>query len=213
LFLGNFSLSSLPTSTIGVSHEKLVFRRRVAVLSNWFAQLIPKGVRVLDVGCGDGLISALLHSKRPDVDVRGIDVLPRDQPHIPVELFDGCRIPFDDASFEVVLFSDVLHHTIDPTILQREACRVASQCVVIKDHYRKGFAAAARLRVMDWVGNARFGVALPYNYWTEKQWHAAWQDIGLRPEQLVTRLGLYPVPADWLFGAQLHFIALLKNCK
>jgi hypothetical protein len=63
---------------------------------------------------------------------------------------------------------------------------------------------------MDWVGNARFGVALPYNYWTRQQWNTAWQQIGLQPEQLVTDLGLYPKPADWVFGAQLHFIALLR---
>ena len=64
---------------------------------------------------------------------------------------------------------------------------------------------------MDWVGNARFGVALPYRYWTEAQWHAAWQKHGLIPERVISCLGLYPVPADWVFGAQLHFIALLKR--
>jgi len=41
------------------------------------------------------------------------------------------------------------------------------------------------------------------------QWHTAWRDVGLRPQQLVTRLGLYPPPTDWVFGAKLHFIALL----
>ena len=193
-------------------HDKLVFSRRVRVLSGWFAQLAPNRARVLDVGCGDGLIAALLQSKRPDISIRGVDVLPRKRAHIQVEIFDGFRIPFDDGSFDAVLFSDVLHHVNDPTTLQREARRVASQWVLIKDHYRKGFAAAERLRFMDWVGNARFGIALPYNYWTERQWYTAWQEIGLRPEQLVTRLGLYPVPADWFFGAQLHFIALLKKC-
>ena len=55
---------------------------------------------------------------------------------------------------------------------------------------------------MDWVGNARFGVALPYNYWTERQWHAAWREVGLRPERLLTRLGLYPKAANWIFGVE-----------
>ena len=64
---------------------------------------------------------------------------------------------------------------------------------------------------MDWVGNSRFGVTLPYNYWTETQWHTSWTELGLRPEQMINRLCLYPVPADWFFGAQLHFIALLEN--
>jgi SAM-dependent methyltransferase len=197
-------------SAIGVAHRKLVSGRRVQVLSNWFAQLLPKGTRLLDVGCGDGLVSATLRSKRPDLNILGIDVLPRTQTHIPVELFDGRRFPFDGASFDVVLFSDVLHHTPDPTVLLKEARRVAARNVLIKDHYRKGIMANTRLRFMDWSGNARFGVALPYNYWTERQWCSAWQETGLHPERLVTALGLYSKPADWVFGAKLHFVALMN---
>lgn len=196
---------------IGVLHNRLVANRRVEVLAGWFAKLLPPEVRVLDVGCGDGAISAVLQSLRPDIHVQGIDVLPRAETHIPVELFDGVRFPFENSSFDVALFSDVLHHTDDATVLLQEAQRVASRHLLIKDHYRKGLAAGARLRFMDWVGNARFGVALPYNYWTEAQWQAAWRKLGLAPEHLVSHLGLYPAPADWIFGAQLHFIALLKR--
>ena len=185
--------------------------RRVEVLTRWFAELIPPTVRVLDVGCGDGAVSSVLQAKRPDVRVQGIDVLPREHTHVPVQIFDGMHFPFPDSSFDVVMFSDVLHHTEDPSVLLREAQRVTAQHVLIKDHYRKGFAAGARLRFMDWVGNARYGVALPYNYWAEQQWTRAWQEIGFVPEKLVTRLGLYPILADWIFGADLHFIALLKK--
>lgn len=198
-------------SAIGVLHEKLVFNRRVRVLAAWFAQLVPRSARMLDVGCGDGLISAVLQSRRPDLVVTGIDVLPRRHTHIPVDIFDGSSIPFADQSFDVVLFSDVLHHTEDPAILLREARRVSRQNVLIKDHNRNGLCAGARLRLMDWVGNARFGVALPYNYWTERQWQEAWREIGLKPEQTVTRIGLYARPIDWVFGAKLHFITLLNR--
>lgn len=199
-------------SAIGVLHEKLVFNRRVEILAGWFAQLAPPAARVLDVGCGDGLISAVLQSRRPDLTLRGIDVLPRNHTHIPVEIFDGSHIPFGDQAFDVVLFSDVLHHTPDPAILLCEARRVATQCVLIKDHNRNGLAAGLRLRFMDWVGNARFGVALPYNYWTDRHWQDSWREIGLHPERLVTDLGLYPQPANWIFGADLHFVARLTKC-
>ena len=192
-------------------HENLVSSRRVRVLANCFADLIPPGSRVLDVGCGDGKVSAALLSKRRDLEIQGIDVLPRDRTLIPVEMFDGAQFPFSSASFDVVLFADVLHHTADPKILLKEARRVSAKHVIIKDHYREGFAANTRLRFMDWVGNSRFGVALPYNYWTEHQWREAWSEIGLRSERLLTRLGLYPKPADWIFGARLHFITLLQR--
>ena len=196
---------------VGTLHDRLVISRRVEVLSSWFARLAPEKARVLDVGCGDGLLSAAICAKRPDLEIRGLDVLPRKRSYIAVELFNGSTIPFADGSFDVVLFSDVLHHTEDASVLLREARRVSKQHVLIKDHYRKGLAANARLRFMDWIGNARFGVALPYKYWTEAQWREAWQEVGLLPERVVSRLGLYPVPADWIFGAQLHFVALLKR--
>jgi SAM-dependent methyltransferase len=183
------------------------------VLSAWFARLLPRQARILDVGCGDGQVSALLQSMRPDISIRGLDVLPRSCSHIPIEIFDGVHLPFDDGSFDWILLSDVLHHTNDVNMLLGEARRVASQGVLIKDHYRKGFAASARLRFMDWVGNARHAVALPYSYWSEMQWRMAWREIGLRPGQVVTHLGLYPRPFDWVFGAQLHFVAVLGKCR
>jgi len=198
-------------STVGRLHETLVSNRRVEVLASWFARLAPKDALILDVGCGDGLLSAALRAKRPDLKLRGIDVLPRNRVHIPVEMFDGIRIPFEDDSFDAVLFSDVLHHTEDPGVLLREAHRVARRCVLIKDHFREGLAAYQRLRLMDWVGNARFGVALPYNYWSESQWQQAWREVGLEPEESVTRLGLYPPPANWIFGGRLHFVARLAK--
>lgn len=198
-------------SAVGKLHDRLVFHRRVDVLASWFAQLAPKNARILDVGAGSGLLASVISSKRPDVSILGLDVLPREQSHIPVQIFNGRKIPFENGTFDVVLFVDVLHHTDDPTVLLREAVRVAASGVLIKDHFRKGIAAQQRLRFMDWVGNARFGVALPYNYWTEQQWHSAWQAFGLCPAQLVTDLKLYPPLADRVFGAQLHFIAELKK--
>jgi len=198
-------------TTTDLLHNKFVFGRRTRILSDWFARLVPSNSRVLDVGCGDGLISSLLQAKRPDLTIQGIDVLVRSGTRIPVTSFDGTHIPFPDNAFDAVLFSDVLHHTDDPAILLREARRVAGQ-IVIKDHNCDGLAAHQRLRVMDWVGNARYGVALPYNYWTSQRWNEAWLKIGLRIEEMIADIGLYPPPLSWIFGAKLHFVARLSRC-
>jgi hypothetical protein len=109
------------------------------------------------------------------------------------------------------MFADVLHHTEDPMVLLREARRVSRAFIVIKDHEREGVLSETRLRLMDWVGNARFGVSLPYNYWPRSRWIEAWKELGLLAERVERDLSLYPCPFDCVFGASLHFIARLHT--
>ena len=190
-------------------HGGYVHKRRIAVLSTELAPLFPRDARVLDVGCGDGELAAELCARRPDVEVEGIDVLARQGCAIPVREFDGAHIPYGDACIDVVLLVDVLHHTDDPTALLRESARVSRSLIVIKDHLREGVAAGLTLRVMDWVGNARHGVRLPYNYWTRAQWDRGFHDLGLEVRLWRSSLRLYPKPATWLFDRTLHFIAAM----
>lgn len=196
---------------IGKAHSELVFGRRVRVLTEHLCRSLPQGARVLDVGCGDGTLDALILKARPDLSIIGIDVLVRPDTRIPVAQFDGSTIPYDDGSFDAVLFVDVLHHTHDPIALMREAVRVSRHDLVIKDHTRDGFLAGPTLRFMDWVGNAHHGVVLPYNYWSDAQWTAAFQKLGLAVEQWVSDVGLYPWPANLIFDRGLHFVARLAR--
>jgi SAM-dependent methyltransferase len=190
-------------------HGGYVHKRRVRVLRDHLAALIPQNARALDVGCGDGLLDHLMLQKRPDLELRGIDVLVREQTFIPFDEFDGLMIPHADASFDVVMFVDVLHHTQDPMVLLREAARVARKAVVIKDHTLDGWLAGLTLGFMDWVGNARHGVVLPYNYWPQQRWWEAFDTLGLTMSAWKKDLRLYTRPAIWLFGRSLHFIARL----
>jgi SAM-dependent methyltransferase len=190
-------------------HATLVHPRRVEVLANRLAPLLPENASVLDVGAGDGRLAAAIERIRPDTKFTGIDVLPRDRSHIPVQRFDGEVIPLTDDSADVVLLVDVLHHTVDPIVLLREARRVARLAVIIKDHTRDGMFARTTLRIMDWIGNAGHGVALPYNYWTSDQWRAALIEVGLIEKTWITQLELYPKGVRWIFDRSLHFIAVL----
>ena len=108
------------------------------------------------------------------------------------------------------MFLDVFHHTDDPMVLLREAVRVARQIILIKDHTLQGTAAYSTLRFMDWLGNARHNVALPYNYWTPAQWDGAFDKLGLTVNSWESNLKLYPFPVDFIFGRSLHFIAALR---
>ena len=190
-------------------HGGYVHNRRVRVLIRKLSALLPDRGRILDVGCGDGLLASLLQQDKPNTSITGIDVMVRPATHIPVELFDGRSIPFADASFDAVIFVDVLHHTDAPMILLREAARVARKAVVIKDHTKNGIAADTTLRFMDRIGNRRYNVALPHNYWSRQRWLDAFEELNLRMDIWTSDLGLYPFPLDYFFGRSLHFISRL----
>jgi len=164
---------------------------------------------VLDVGCGDGRLARLIADKRPDISICGIDVQQRKDSAMRVEKFDGQSIPYGDGSFDVLMFVDVIHHADQPMTLLREATRVARQGILIKDHLLEGRFASLTLQVMDWVGNARHGVSLPYNYWPLGKWHGAFDELGVNITSWESNLKLYPFPADLILGRSLHFIALL----
>ncbi|MGQ0641180.1 MAG: class I SAM-dependent methyltransferase [Gemmatimonadaceae bacterium] len=194
---------------LGHIHERFVHQRRVDVLASTLSRLMPRNARVLDVGCGDGLLSKRILETRSDVSITGVDVLVRRDTHIPVAEFDGDHLPFDDQSVDVVLFVDVLHHTTDPTRLLREAKRVASDSLIIKDHTKDGLLAGQTLAFMDWVGNARHGVALPFNYWPQRRWRSAFDELALEIAYWTQDLRLYPWSHTWLFDRSLHFITRL----
>ena len=197
-------------SIVGRLHGDLVHTRRVCVLRDRLAGLLPRDARMLDLGCGDGLLSAAITEVRSDVTVAGVDVLARSDAKIPVESFDGRTIPYPTGSFDVVMLVDVVHHADDPERLLREAARVAGRFVLIKDHLLEGVLAEPTLRFMDWVGNAHHGVALPYNYWSRVRWERAFRSLGLKVDAWAENLGLYPRPASWVFERSLHFVARLE---
>ncbi len=192
-------------------HENLVVGRRARVISAILANLIPEKSRVLDVGCGDGLIAQLILESRPDLKLEGIDVLVRQSARIPVQAFDGKHIPHGDAAFDVVMFVDVLHHADDPSALLLEACRVSRGLIMIKDHVLEGFLAWPILKFMDRVGNLRHGVTLRYDYWPRQRWLENFESCGIRATYWNQALGLYPAPARWIFERSLHFLARLEK--
>jgi methionine biosynthesis protein MetW len=99
-------------------------------------QLVPKGSRVLDLGCGDGTLMAYLQAERQcsgygveidDAKVlacmrRGVNVLQ-------LNLEEGLAV-FEDSSFDVVLQIDTLQHLRNAETMLRETARVGRSGVV-----------------------------------------------------------------------------------
>jgi ubiquinone/menaquinone biosynthesis C-methylase UbiE len=197
-------------SLVEALHGGFVFPRRVRILAERLAPRIPEGARTLDLGCGDGRIGAAVKAARPDVDVRGADVLERPKTFVEVDVFDGKTLPYADRTFDAVMLVDVLHHTDDPAGALKEARRVCRGSILIKDHLADPWLGRARLKLMDRVGNARHGVALTYNYLDRRAWRALFREVGLTEVSWDEKLRLYPAAMRWLFEDSLHFLAELK---
>jgi methionine biosynthesis protein MetW len=107
-----------------------------ATIQHAIAELVPKGSRVLDLGCGDGAMLDYLQRERgcsgygieiADANVlaciaRGVNV-------IQLNLDEGLAI-FEDASFDVVLQIDTLQHLRNAEVMLRETARVGRVGIV-----------------------------------------------------------------------------------
>ncbi len=192
------------------AHDRHHHGRRLRVLGRHLSELLPKGARALDVGCGDGLLTRFVADRRPDLELRGVDSLVRGGTHVPVDGFDGRLLPHPDASFDAVIFVDVLHHADDPLGLLREGARVARRWLVIKDHSADGAFAHATLRFMDRVSNRRHGIAIPCHYWRAEEWQRVLAREQLAVEEWRDALALYPWWSRFAFERGLHFAARLR---
>ncbi len=100
--------------------------------------------RVLDVGCGTGELLSRLARKFPEAGLAGLDAVPEMLAIAKGKLPAGAdlrigwanELPWPDASFDVVVSSNMFHYVTDPVGAVREMNRV--------------LAPGGRLLVTDW---------------------------------------------------------------
>jgi SAM-dependent methyltransferase len=140
------------------------------------ARVLPAKSRVLDVGCGNGLIahhlSAMLNAK-----AIGIDLDARAEAAIDYRQFDGKQFPVADRSVDAVLFCYVLHHAQDLSILMKELRRVLSfggRAVIYED-----IPSAWWDRFVCWTHNLKWRKRTgPCTFRNESEWRTLFNSAG-----------------------------------
>jgi ubiquinone/menaquinone biosynthesis C-methylase UbiE len=168
-----------------------------------------RGVRVLDLGCGDGAIAqsfaeagarvaALdLDPWRVENSRRRADAAPG--AHFAVLAADGHRLPFARGAFDLVLLSDLIEHVKDPARVLDEVVRVLrpggaaylsipnrlSIVNLISDpHYNVPAVGLLPRRAGAWCVTRLFRVSRQYTverYFTWRQAQRLFAAAGLRP--------------------------------
>lgn len=88
--------------------------------------LFPAGARVLEIGGGNGFQAGILADWGCRVTAVDIGGARWQRSYYPVREYDGRRLPFEAASFDVVFSSNVLEHVAEPLPLLVDARRVAT---------------------------------------------------------------------------------------
>ena len=95
---------------------------RAAELERALEALKGREGQLLEIGGGDGFQASLL--ARRFASVESVDVVVPKHTCFPVRLYDGCRLPFPDDSFDVVFSSHAMEHIPYFVTFQREIARV-----------------------------------------------------------------------------------------
>lgn len=130
------------------------------------AELVPPGSRVLDLGCGNGELLALLRDTRNcsgyGVEIADENVLAcarRGVDAIQLNLEEGLAI-FEDQSFDVVLQLDTMQHLRNTERMLRETARVGRTGIVSFPNFAHW---PNRLRIA--TGRMPVTKAMPYEWY------------------------------------------------
>jgi methionine biosynthesis protein MetW len=107
-------------------------KQEFKIISN----LIEKNTRVLDVGCGDGILMEFL-KKNKEIDIRGIEILKSNAQKCVgkgLSVIEGNAekdlTQFPDASFDFVILSQTLQAFLDPETVIKELLRIGKKAIV-----------------------------------------------------------------------------------
>lgn len=155
---------------------------------------LPPGASILDIGAGSCKMAKRL-AARGDLNVTAVDVVDHNATDVPLELFDGTRLPFEDDQFDISMLVFVLHHASDPGSLLVEAARVTRSALVIVEDSPRNSLERRLWRAWDYSLNhaAHSDIAVAHEAMSIAQWDRYLSDANLSPRSAVAFRSCFPV--------------------
>lgn len=160
------------------------------------AEMIERGARVLDIGCGDGALLAYL-ARDKDVDARGIEL---SQAGVNACVRHGLSViqgdadrdldAFPDAAFDVVVLSQTLQATRQPRHVLEELLRIGRRAIVSFPNFgfwrvRLSLLLRGRMPVTDLLHHTWYETP-NIHFCTIRDFVGLCDEIGARIERSVT---------------------------
>ncbi len=161
-------------------NDSYVFPNRYRVLTEQLSEYLLSSTKVLDVGSSNGKLADTLIKANSKLQITGVDTHVLSPQYIHIDSYDGKHLPYQDNAFDTAMVIDVLHHDEEIEKVLIEVMRVTTRYILIKDHYFNNIFERAGLYFADFLGNAPYGIKLPYNYLNQTQWDHLFQKLKLK---------------------------------
>lgn len=165
----------------------LIFRAQRIIEA--YKGLISSDSKVLDVGCGNGVIGGMIRESF-GCRMAGADILKYAVTDTPFFLIkDGYTLPFKDGEFDVAMLNDMLHHMpYDNQIrILKEALRVAKTVLIFE------VKPTLYAKFTDWLANKIHNIHMRISLTHRKKevWEELFRGLGVSFETRVIS-GLAP---------------------
>jgi SAM-dependent methyltransferase len=168
------------TQKISNDAVKLPFLRNRAERSLLRIRPWIQGKRVLDFGCGDGMLASKLGEKYHTVCADVEDLRAEENREIPFFRVGQEGIGTLPQVDTTILWT-VLHHCDDPELIVRQITEITSSRIIIVEGYADNSAILKKNCFYDWYLN-RPGkgqdVNVPLQYRTSKRWRELFEEVG-----------------------------------
>ncbi|OGZ17386.1 MAG: hypothetical protein A2Z78_01290 [Candidatus Nealsonbacteria bacterium RBG_13_36_15] len=149
---------------------------------------VQEGEKIIDIGGGGGWISQELQ-KRKNTKNTLLDVIDLNQTDLPLIIYDGENMPFEDNAFDTALLICVLHHCQNPDEVLKEAKRIVRNKIIIIENISTSRFDRITLCIKDAITNIIFCFLvnslkkitnLPFHFKTVSEWEEIFDKLDLK---------------------------------